>query len=625
MRLWIRLPLLLVLVSVVPLLLTGLHGGRVATRAAVEQAEAQLERAAVARAEQIGRWVVDRAWFLDGWTQLYPSRLAGMSPELQDGLLRAVWVSVPSAVVVALVGPDGEPVIPARYATVGSDREAADPDRAARLLAGLRDQGLLRDDGVTIGAPYVASASGVPSVAVAAPASRSGGRAELWLAAELRLDVLSEILGQTDPDAAFALLDADGRVIAGADHPLVEPRLLGALAGATARFRYDLEGGGVMGAVAPVPGTGWSTVVARPEDVVLEPVRQIRDRNRALLLVAVTTALFLGWRLAQSLLVPVERLREAALAVADGDYGRRVPIDRSDELGDLGRAFDHMSERLAANQLEIRAQQAEIEAFAEELQDRVEQRTRELREAQAQLVRSGRLAAVGELGAGLAHELNNPLAAILGLTQLLRERRAGTDDDALLADLEAQAERCREVVSALVRLGEGEVDPDEARVVDLAEVLREAVELVRGPFSQRGVTLELVPPACELRVRVDPVHGARILAQILVALRSGLGDGSRLRVSATRHEGPPTEVEVLLEPHRAGAPAPPEAAAGQPTRDAVAADAMRRDDWMAGGMRLWVARRLLHELGGRIDLPLELELTGAAAGATAWRVVFPGA
>src|SRR5690606_38971343 len=134
-------------------------------------------------------------------------------------------------------------------------------------------------------------------------------------------------------------------------------------AGATARFRYDLEGGGVMGAVAPVPGTGWSTVVARPEDVVLEPVRQIRDRNRALLLVAVTTALFLGWRLAQSLLVPVERLREAALAVADGDYGRRVPIDRSDELGDLGRAFDHMSERLAANQLEIRAQQAEIEAF----------------------------------------------------------------------------------------------------------------------------------------------------------------------------------------------------------------------------------------------------------------------
>lgn len=636
MRLWIRLPLFLLLVSLPPLLLTGLHAGSIATRAAVEQEEAQLERMATARSEQIARWVADRVQFLEGWTQLHPSRLATMPTELQDGLLRAVWVSVPSAVVVALVGPDAAPTLPPVYVTTSAEREAADPARAERMLLRLREDGALREDGPAVSAPYLASPTGLPSVAVAAPASRRADGADLWLAAELRLDVLAEILDQASADLAFALLDADGEVLAGGDHALVEPRLLRALAGANARFEYDLDEGRVMGAVAPVPGLGWSTVVARPEEIVLGPARQIRHRHRTVLVFALATALYMGWRLAQSLLQPIERLRDAALAVADGEYGRRVPIDRDDELGELGRAFDHMSERLAANQIEIRAQQAEIEAFAEELQDRVEQRTRELKEAQAQLVRSGRLAAVGELGAGLAHELNNPLAAILGLSQILRERRAGTEDEELLVQLEEQAARCRDVAAALHGLGEGELDPAAARVVDLRDLLREATSLVRGPFGQRGVTLELVPPGHELLVRVDPTHGVRILAQVLVAVRAGLAEGASLRVSATRDEGPPPEVSVLLAPDRSGeargaiggsdasgesgGPGRPDAA-----RDAMAVDATRRDDWMAGGMRLWVARRLLHELGGRVELPLEYELTSPAAGSATWRVVFPGA
>lgn len=628
MRLWIRLPLLLLLVSLIPLLLTGVHAGRIAHRAAVEQAEAQLERAAMARGEQIESWVFDRAQFVDGWTRLYPSRLAGMPPELQDGLLKAVWMSVPSSVVVALVDDRGQPVLPPRYATTStSGREAGDAERARRLLERLQAEELLAESRVRVGAPWIASPTGLPSVSIAAPASSGPGPDPLWLVTELRLDVLDEILDQVLPDLAFALLDARGEVLAGAEHPLVEPRLLGALAGATARFAYELDGTRVMGAVAPVPGTGWSTVVASPEAVVLAPARQIRDRTRAVLLLSVTTALFLGWRLAQSLLVPVERLREAALAVADGEFGRRVPFTRSDELGDLGRAFDHMSDRLAKNQVEIHAQQARIEAFALELQDRVEQRTRELKEAQAHLVRSGRLAAVGELGAGLAHELNNPLAAVLGLSQLLRERRRGTEDEHLLDDLVTQAERCRDVVAALVRLGEGEMDPGEARVVDLRDLLQEASNLVRVPFGRRGATLEVVPLGRELLVRVDPAHGTRILAQILLAARAGLSQGSGLQVSARLDEGAEPEVEVLLEPFGiepdSASPSVPEDE-DSGFRAAIAADATRRDDWMAGGMRLWVARRLLHELGGRIELPLEFEVAGATAGAWPWRVVFPG-
>src|SRR5690606_20144544 len=145
------------------------------------------------------------------------------------------------AVVVALVGPDGAPALPPVYVTASSDREPADPARAARMLLRLREDGVLRDDGADVSAPYLVSPTGLPSVVVAAPASRGAEGVDLWLAAELRLDVLSEILDQAAPDLAFALLDAEGEVLAGADHALVEPRLLGALAGASARFEYDLD------------------------------------------------------------------------------------------------------------------------------------------------------------------------------------------------------------------------------------------------------------------------------------------------------------------------------------------------------------------------------------------------
>lgn len=607
MRLWIRLTLFLVTVSVVPLLVTGLQAVQVSSHHAMVTSEEQLFRDAAVRAELVGRWTADQARFLHGWTQLYPSRLAQMGPELQDGLLKAVYVAMPSAVVVALVDVDGLPVVPPRYATTAGDRPAADRARAERLVAHLPITAALAG-GAHIGDPYVATPGEPPSVPVAVlaatPPEDDEGFARpedtLLLGAEISLEVVHEIVTAATPQLGYALLDGSGIVLAGADHPLVRPRLVRALAGTSARFRYALEDGEeVIGAVAPVPSTDWSIVVVRPATLVAGPARQIRARTLALVSLSVATALFLGYLLSQSLLDPVERLRDAALAVADGEYGRRASIDRGDELGELARAFDHMSERLRANQREIEAQQDEIAAFNRELQDRVERRTAELRSAQAQLVRSGQLAAVAEIGAGLAHELNNPLAGILGLTQLLRARQADGPDARLLGDIEAQAERCREVVETLVRLSSGEVDPSRAPVVDLRDVLREVANLVRGPFRQRGVNLQLVEHDVPLQVRLDPVHGSRILAQILNALRAGLAEGATLRVSTRVDEPGAGDVQVLLEPD-----AP------------VAVDEARRDDLLASGLGLWVARRLLHELGGRLDQLVEDGGIGASASTT---------
>jgi len=317
---------------------------------------------------------------------------------------------------------------------------------------------------------------------------------------------------------------------------------------------------------------------------------------------------------------PIATLRDSFLRVADGEYGRSAAAGRSDEIGELARAFNHMSQRLAENRQEIRGQQAEIEAFNRELQDRVERRTQELRDAQEQLVHSGQLAAVAEVGAGLAHELNNPLSGILGIAQLLRRKHHGKPDEGLLRDLEGQADRCRDVVAAMLRFSSGEVDHGPAPVIDLRDVLVDVCNLVSGPFRQRGVALELIESEAPLKVRVDPVHGSRILVQILNALRAGLREGSTLRIIARAERG---QVEVELRPD-----------------DIVAVDDLRRDDWMAAGMGMWVARRMLHELGGRLEQPLRLPTQGTqlyteeastpptpplTVGDMCWLVAFPEA
>src|SRR5207237_4013562 len=93
-----------------------------------------------------------------------------------------------------------------------------------------------------------------------------------------------------------------------------------------------------------------------------------------------------------------------ASALTGRELGHRVgDAGRGDELGDLARAFNAMA--------------AEIERWNRELAERVEEKTREAREAQDLLLRAQKLAAVGQLGAGVAHEVNSPIAGLVGGTE----------------------------------------------------------------------------------------------------------------------------------------------------------------------------------------------------------------
>jgi signal transduction histidine kinase len=161
---------------------------------------------------------------------------------------------------------------------------------------------------------------------------------------------------------------------------------------------------------------------------------------------------------------PLERLAAATREVAKGQFDIQVPVQSRDEIGTLAGSFNQM---------------------ASELKNREEA----LKEAQSQLIQSEKMAAFGQLGAGVAHEVKNPLAGILGCVQLsLRKAEGGAALERNLKLIEKETKRCKQIVENLLKFARRE----KARLEPMQtnDVLDDAVAIVNHQLELNKVTVE---------------------------------------------------------------------------------------------------------------------------------------
>lgn len=123
------------------------------------------------------------------------------------------------------------------------------------------------------------------------------------------------------------------------------------------------------------------------------------------LVIAVFTRLFVDR--------PIHQLIDATRSVRAMELDTPITVSARGELGELARSFDLMRE-------ELRAALESLNSFTQELETKVEERTRQLRIAHQKLLQSDRLASLGQLSASVAHEINNPIAGVLNLTMLMQ-------------------------------------------------------------------------------------------------------------------------------------------------------------------------------------------------------------
>lgn len=275
-----------------------------------------------------------------------------------------------------------------------------------------------------------------------------------------------------------------------------------------------------VGSVAVLVPTDASTVAATPL------LRIVALYTGVMALALLVFAYFAMTRL---VVRPIEALSRAARRVAGGARDLDVPRAGARELAELGASLALMTGRLRADEEALRAKIAEIERYASDLKS-----------TQERLVRSERLASVGRLAAGLAHEIGNPLAAILGLQELLL---AGgltpAEERDFIERMKRETERIHKILRDLLDFARPGARRDEAgheRPSGAVEdALRDVLALVAPQKAFRGV--EIVKDVAPDVPRVPLSHER--LVQVLLNLLLNAADavpriGGRVVVRAAR-------------------------------------------------------------------------------------------
>jgi signal transduction histidine kinase len=368
-------------------------------------------------------------------------------------------------------------------AGLGADRLAAlDRARPLPLEAVLGDEG----------DPYVQNSSLPPDAGLLTlVTAHRTGEAALLVAVDFRHERLLRLFARSQLQEAY-LVSSRGEVLAHpdaakvigratlAEHPLVRVALHSKVERGVREFDAP-DGSRRLGAWAKVAAGGGFVLAEVSKTEALKAGRELIRRSLLFGIAIVLGAFVVSVFFARLLVAPLRKLRAATLAIGQGRFDADVTVTSRDEIGDLARAFGDMG--------------------------------RTLKQTQAQLVRSEKLAAFGQLGAGITHEVKNPVAGIVSLAQVAQKKLEQPDKlREILALIEKEGLRCRDILVNFLRFARSDTQGFEP--VDPNHLALEVAKIIRHQLGTQDIKLRV-----EVAPDLPPIRGnPGALSQVLLNL-----------------------------------------------------------------------------------------------------------
>lgn len=271
----------------------------------------------------------------------------------------------------------------------------------------------------------------------------------------------------------------------------------------------------------------WTLLISYPRAPIEAPIHRLTTVLGVLTALVATLSGALGILIAHYLARPVASLRSATREIAAGDLSKRVEITTGDEIEALAADFNTMTGRL--NEAQTRLAQWNIE-----LEREVAQQTEKVRQLQTGLARADKLASIGQITAGVMHEIGNPLAAIKTKIQVAEEAgELDAEEQELLDEILVEVDRLTAFLRSFSRLARLRDHPTKAEV-SLADVADSVVALLAPDLRRRHVALRLECDTAAPRVRGDAEQLRHLLMNLVLNAADASPDGGQVLVRIQR-------------------------------------------------------------------------------------------
>jgi two-component system NtrC family sensor kinase len=263
----------------------------------------------------------------------------------------------------------------------------------------------------------------------------------------------------------------------------------------------------------------------------LEPARaRLADTTRRAFLLSLAAVLLITGTLygmiSRSVRRPLDTVIAATRRVALGNPSLEVPRGAAFEIGILASSFNEMVETLNSSR-------SHLKDWASSLEAKVAEKARELRDIQFQVAQADKLSSVGIMAAGIAHELNSPLMAIITFTHLVR--RSVPEDSPAQEDLrmiEREANRCAGIIRQLLDFARKQSQDVKAEPCSVAQVIERALDLLKVEMQNGRVDVVASVPADLPAIEANAVQLMQVFVNLFLNATQAMADGGRIFIDA---------------------------------------------------------------------------------------------